>query len=68
MRFSSPQNAIPTAAAAKSGDFYPPGPKGLSVLAHCLSRQRNPLADLYKAASRYGDIVLTCNLDGVTTI
>jgi cytochrome P450 len=57
MCFSSPQNAIPTAAAAKSGDFYPPGPKGLSVLAHCLSRQRNPLADLYKAASRYGDIV-----------
>ena len=39
------------------GTLHPPGPKGISVLTCCLSRQRDPLIELRKLAQRYGDIV-----------
>lgn len=57
MPLTFPQIAVPPEAKAKLGRSYPPGPKGLSVLAYYLSRQRNPLRDLHKIASKFGDIV-----------
>lgn len=43
--------------AVRSPQAHPPGPKGFSVLACCLSRQRNPLQELGVMARKYGDIV-----------
>jgi cytochrome P450 len=43
--------------SVKSESRYPPGPKGFSVLACCLSRQRDPLGDLRRIAVKYGDLV-----------
>jgi cytochrome P450 len=57
MPLTFPQIAVPPEAKAKLGPSYPPGPKGLSVLAYYLSRQRNPLRDLHKIARKFGDIV-----------
>jgi cytochrome P450 len=42
---------------ASLGAVHPPGPKGISALACCVSRQRDPLRELSKLARRYGDIV-----------
>jgi cytochrome P450 len=39
------------------GAAHPPGPKGISALACCVSRQRDPLTELGKLARRYGDVV-----------
>lgn len=43
--------------AVRSPQAHPPGPKGFSVLACCLSRQRDPLQELGVMARKYGDIV-----------
>jgi len=56
MEEASPKSTA-VEVSAKSGFCYPPGPKGISVLAYCLSRQRDPLGDLRKIAMKYGDIV-----------
>lgn len=48
---------VPGNTSSRSAPSHPPGPKGISVLAYCLSRQRDPLGDLRKIAVKYGDIV-----------
>ena len=48
---------VPGNTSSRSAPNHPPGPKGISVLAYCLSRQRDPLGDLRKIAVKYGDIV-----------
>src|SRR5260221_11100747 len=44
-------------APAALGLIHPPRPKGISVLACCISRQRDPLTELGKLTRQYGDIV-----------
>src|SRR5260370_6617935 len=44
-------------APAASGPVHPHGPKGISVLTCCVSRQRDPLTELGKLTRQYGDIV-----------
>src|SRR5258707_14138011 len=44
-------------APAASGPIHPPGPKGISVLACCLARRREPLTELGKLTRQYGDII-----------
>ncbi|MBV9731513.1 MAG: cytochrome P450, partial [Verrucomicrobia bacterium] len=39
------------------GAAHPPGPTGISALACCVYRQRDPLTELGKLARKYGDIV-----------
>jgi cytochrome P450 len=43
--------------SSRSEQSYPPGPKGISALAQCLSRQQDPLLSLQKIAVKHGDIV-----------
>jgi cytochrome P450 len=44
-------------APTASEPIHPPGPKGISILTCCLSRQRDPLTELGKLTRQYGDIV-----------
>jgi cytochrome P450 len=39
------------------GAAHPPGPTGISALACCVYRQRDPLTELGKLARKYGDVV-----------